>query len=218
MSWKVRHQGSPRSIDDLSLAQVLEGLQEGLWEPTDEVMGAGDRQWTAIENHPQLAEAAADVEPPTMPVHEDETRLDMNPLIDVALVLLIFFILTTSYATLQKLLETPDWSKDVEGPLKTVKNVNIDEVVIKVRALKENDKPVFYVENDKVDQQSLLPALASKAKSTRRTQVLIDASDDIDWGTVVAVQDAAKGAGCERAYFLKKKPAAGETAPSEKKP
>ena len=62
MTWKVRHQGSPQSVEGLTLAQVVEGLQDGLWEPTDEVMGPQDKDWVAIENHPQLAEVAMAVE------------------------------------------------------------------------------------------------------------------------------------------------------------
>jgi biopolymer transport protein ExbD len=216
MTWKIRHEGSPRSIDDLSVAQVVEGLQDGLWAPTDEVMGPSDRHWIAIENHPQFVEAAADLEPPQAPDHEDETRLDMNPLIDVALVLLIFFILTTSYATLQKLLETPDYtSHDVEGDVVHRKGPPPENVVIKVRALQENGKSVFFVENQRVDEKSLLPELARYSRATHRTQLLIDAADDLDWGSVVAIEDAAKGAGIERAYFLnKRKPATAPPRPS----
>src|SRR6516162_1892381 len=104
MSWKVRHEGSPQSIEGLTLTQVVEGLQDGQWVPTDEVMGPTDHDWQSIDNHPALEEAAAEVMPPPQ-VHEDETRLDMNPLIDVCLVLLIFFILTMSYGALEKILE-----------------------------------------------------------------------------------------------------------------
>src|SRR5260370_30512233 len=100
MNWKIRHEGSPKAVEDLTLPEVLEGLQDGLWEPTDEVMGPDDQAWIAIENHPQLEEVAADLELPPGPSHHDETHLDMTPLIDVCLVLLIFFILTTSYAML----------------------------------------------------------------------------------------------------------------------
>jgi hypothetical protein len=54
--WKVRHQGSPSALGDLTLAQVAEGLADGQWEPTDEVMGPGDTTWVPIESHPQLEE------------------------------------------------------------------------------------------------------------------------------------------------------------------
>src|SRR5258708_16016416 len=107
MSWTIRHEGSPRSVEGLTAAQVIEGLQEGQWEPTDEVRGPDDGIWLPIENHPQFAELAAEIEPEHLGRREDETRLDMNPLIDVCLVLLIFFILTTTYPPLQKILPIP---------------------------------------------------------------------------------------------------------------
>ena len=64
MSWKVRHEGSPQFVQGLTLAQVVEGLRDGQWELTDEVMGPGDSAWVAIESHPQLAEVAEDLQPP----------------------------------------------------------------------------------------------------------------------------------------------------------
>ena len=48
MSWKIRHEGSPQSIDNLTLEQVVEGLQDGHWEATDEVMGPQDTEWVAV--------------------------------------------------------------------------------------------------------------------------------------------------------------------------
>src|SRR5262245_38710805 len=98
MPWQLRHQGSPQAVTGLSLQQIAEGLRDGLWETTDEVMCPSDQVWQAIENHPALAELAEEIEAPP-PLHRDEgTHLDFNALIDVCLVLLIFFILTTTYA------------------------------------------------------------------------------------------------------------------------
>jgi biopolymer transport protein ExbD len=205
MSWKIRHQGSPQSLEGLSLTQVVEGLQDGLWDPTDEVMGPDDAQWEAIENHPTLAEVAADLEPPPAKPHEDETRLDMNPLIDVALVLLIFFILTTSYAALQKVIDMPGASAKDDRPLRRVKSETVKEVMIKVEARKEGDKKVIRVENEPVDQQFLRAKLAQYVKDTRKTNLLIDAQG-IDLGTLVAIQDAAKGAGFQMIYYASKNP------------
>src|SRR5262245_35134785 len=97
MKWTVRHQGSPRQVSGLTLQQLIEGLQDGQWDSTDEVKGPQDTAWLAIEEHPQLADVVHDLDPLEI-VHEEEpTHLDMNALIDVCLVLLIFFILTTSY-------------------------------------------------------------------------------------------------------------------------
>ena len=58
MSWQIRHEGSPRALEGLTLPDIVQGLQDGAWEPTDEVRGPGDNRWVAIENHPQLAEVA----------------------------------------------------------------------------------------------------------------------------------------------------------------
>src|SRR5690606_10108525 len=98
MSWQVRHEGSPRTIDNLSYEQVVAGLHEGLWEATDEVRGPADPDWVRLESHPRLEEVCLDLEPSGPLTHEEEARLDMNALIDVCLVLLVFFIITTSYA------------------------------------------------------------------------------------------------------------------------
>ena len=56
MSWKVRHEGSPRAVEGLTAGQVAQGLVDGHWEPTDEVMGPDDQQWVAIENHQKATE------------------------------------------------------------------------------------------------------------------------------------------------------------------
>jgi biopolymer transport protein ExbD len=205
MTWKIRHEGSPQSVEGLTTAEVVEGLQDGLWEPTDEVMGPGDREWMAIENHSQLEEVVADLEPPPARVHEDEARLDMNPLIDVALVLLIFFMLITSYVALQKVLEMHYTPQDVEGKITRVDKARLlYDLTIKVKAFEEDGKPVIYVEETKVDPDSLMQELRGYVRKTQKTHVLIDAQN-VDWGTVVAIQDAAKGAGIDRAYLLNKK-------------
>ena len=40
----------------------------------------------------------------------------MNPLIDVCLVLLIFFILTITYASLERAIDVPQLNPDQKGP------------------------------------------------------------------------------------------------------
>ena len=64
MPWQVRHAGSPRVVRDLSLQQIVDGLQDGQWETTDEVLGPGEERWRTIDAHPQLADIAQDVEAP----------------------------------------------------------------------------------------------------------------------------------------------------------
>ena len=195
--WKVRHQGSPAALSDLTLAQVAEGLADGRWEPTDEVMGPNDTDWVPLESHPQLAEVAADLEPPPPRHYDDETRLDMNALIDVCLVLLIFFILTTSYAVLQKRLEAPGVSGDRLGPAIVTKE-KVEQQMIQVTIRMENGKPVTRVEDQVVDPSRLESELRRFVNASRKTQLLLQHDDDVPQRAVVEVLDAARGARMEK--------------------
>lgn len=204
MNWKVRHQGSPQAIEGLTLPQVAEGLRDGLWEVTDEVQGPGDRGWSAIETHPQLEEVAADIEPPPPRPHEDETKLDMNPLIDVALVLLIFFIITATYDTIRKVLDVPGTSsQDVKGALQITEK-EVAQMMVRVEARHKDGKVQIKVEDKPIKLEELERTLKDYAGKSHRSELLIDAIG-VDWGTLVAIQDAAKGAGMHRAYYLKQK-------------
>ncbi|HLJ92117.1 MAG TPA: biopolymer transporter ExbD [Gemmataceae bacterium] len=206
MTWRIRHQGSPRAVEGLTLDEVVEGLQDGLWEPTDEVMGPLDRDWVALESHPQFADLAMDLDTHPPRHYDDETHLDFNPLIDVCLVLLIFFILTTSYAALQKVLPMPGVSaQSVKGP-PVVTQEQVRQFMIKVEARQENGKPVVRVEGKPVEPlepDTLVGVIGQWVKKERKTELLIDAAD-VDWGTVVAIQDAAKGAGVEKVHLLER--------------
>src|SRR5262245_51194879 len=205
-AWNIRHEGSPRSIEGLTLQQVLEGLQDGRWEATDEVMGPHDRDWITIENHPELAEVAAELEPPPPRVYDDETRLDMNALIDVTLVLLIFFILTTTYASLQKIIDAA--SATAERPGDKIRQVDSDEVeesMIKVEARTvEKDgmaRTVLKVQGKEVAPEDLQTELRKHVGGQRR-KVLLDHDPKVPHGVIVAIQDDARSAGVSDVLFL----------------
>jgi biopolymer transport protein ExbD len=181
----------------LTLTQVAEGLADGRWEPTDEVMGPNDTSWVPIEIHPQLEPIAAELEPPPPHHYDDETRLDMTPLIDVCLVLLIFFILTTSYAVLQKRLEAPGVSAEKAGPA-VVTTEKVREQMVWVKVSMEDGKPVFKVEDQPVDASQLEGELRKFLVATKKTQLLLQIDDEVPHGVEVSVFDAAKGAGIEK--------------------
>jgi biopolymer transport protein ExbD len=195
--WKVRHQGSPSALGDLTLPQVAEGLADGRWEPTDEVMGPADKDWVPIESHPQLEAVAAELEPPPPRHYDDETRLDMNALIDVCLVLLIFFILTTTYAVLQKRMEAPGVSKDNPGPAVVTKE-QVEQQMIHVIVRMEGDKPAIQVEKQSVDLDNLASELSRYVRATRKTQLLLELDDEVPHRINIEVMDAAKKAGMEK--------------------
>jgi biopolymer transport protein ExbD len=203
-TWKVRHEGSPRSVDNLSLAQVVEGLQDGLWEATDEVMAPGNANWVAIENHPQLEEIAADLEPPQTRTYDDETRLDMNALIDVCLVLLIFFMLITSYSILQKRLEQPNVRDEGADGVPIVKK-DAQEQMLLVKVKMEDGQPVIRLEDKVIPVDALDVRFRQAVAGTPKNELLLDFDDDVPHRVIVAIQDAASGARFTRVHFVLRK-------------
>jgi biopolymer transport protein ExbD len=203
-TWHVRHEGSPAASELPSAQRVLEALRDGDLDQTDEVRGPTDRNWVSIEEHPQFAEAVAEMEPPPPP-HPDETRLDMNPLIDVALVLLIFFILTATYTTLRRAIELPpEPAADQSGkPQQVVKFEDVKDRVFKVKVRMEEGKPVIKIEDRVVLLDEIDTAMQEYVRSTGRKELWADVAPDVPWGIEARVYDAAKGADVHQIYWPK---------------
>ena len=211
MNYAVRHEGSPTSVAGLSAKEVIAGLQDGRWAPTDEVCDDDNPDWGALEDHPHFAEAAAEIEPPPRKEHPDETRLDMNPLIDVALVLLIFFILTTTYETIRKVLDLPGASAKAPGKVRQVDEQTVKKLTIVITVRQVNGQPVIRIEDRVVRLDELDAVLRQTVKASAKNIVLLDAAPDVDYGAVMAVMDAARGARITKTYFAlpaQKKPSA----------
>jgi biopolymer transport protein ExbD len=206
MSFSVRHEGSPVCVDHLSAADVAAGLRDGHWEPTDEVRDGNGSFWVPLEDHPQFAEAAADVEPPQRKLHPDETRLDMNPLIDVALVLLIFFILTTTYETIRKVLDLPGASSQKPGTVRRVTEETAKKLMILVTVTQEAGQPIIRIEKQPVRLDELDTTLRRAVTDSKKTTLLLDASPEVDYGVVMAVMDAARGAGISKTLMAQAPP------------
>jgi biopolymer transport protein ExbD len=199
----VRHEGSPIWVDGQTAADLVKGLRDGRWEPTDEVRGEADADWTFFEDHPRFAETAADIKPPPRKHHPDETRLDMNPLIDVALVLLIFFILTTTYETIRKVLDMPGASQKTGRP-RVVTLEEAKKATVLVTVVLANGRPVIKVEDQAVNIGDLDVALRRVVHNSKKTTLLLDAASPVDYGTVMAVVDKARAAGITRVLWADK--------------
>jgi biopolymer transport protein ExbD len=140
----------------------------------------------------------------------------MNALIDVCLVLLIFYMITAAYAALvQKTVPLPLSKVDQKG----IRVVRVDEVkskMILVHAYHdEKGKPVVLVQNQKlkdvlaadgavIDADKLRDALRPYVKSEHKTEVLLDARD-ISWENTIQIQDGARAAGVQVIRHLMKK-------------
>jgi biopolymer transport protein ExbD len=206
MSWQMRHQGSPKAVQGLTVAQIAQGLRDGLWSPTDEVRGPQDEEWAAIENHPQFAEVVEEVEDLPARFHGEEAHVDMNALIDVTMVLLIFFILTTTRSVaVQKIIPLPIIT-DAKTGKKVYHADQVKKYMITMQAVGERGKgltirvdgqpaDVLSADRQGVDRKKLAALLEPLVRGQPpRTELLLEAQD-VSWGLVVALQDSAKSAG-----------------------
>jgi len=201
MSWQVRHEGSPRTVDDLTPGQIAQGLEDGVWEPTDEVRSPDDANWVPIESHPVFAEVAADVDLTPEKKPDEGTHLDMTALIDVCLVLLVFFILTTGYAALQKMLEMGKLTEDKDHGVLKVSPEQVEKLMLKISVQMEEGEPVIRLEKEKVLPADLPARLANLVRQSHKVHLIARHDDDVPWGTVAVVHDAAKFAGIQEAVY-----------------
>jgi biopolymer transport protein ExbD len=203
-TWQVRQEGSPTTVNYASAEEVVAALRDGIWLPTDEVKGPADSRWVPIEAHPAFEDVAAEAEEPAP--HADETHLDMNPLIDVCLVLLIFFILTISYESLERAIDVPQDNTEEKGTsLPKVKYDDIKDRVFVVVARMEGEKPVVKLEKETVAIGDLDRKMKELIDRTGRKEMLLDLDGNVPWGIETAILDAAKGNGVHN-ILLRPKP------------
>ncbi len=206
MSWKIRYEGSDTIVDVPTAQRVLDGVREGEWQTTDDIRGPSDTAWTPIEEHPQYADAIAEMEPVALP-EADETHLDMNPLIDVALVLLIFFILTTTYAVLRRTIDVPSEPDPDKGQAQKQKTPTeqVLERSFKVEAWLIDDRARVKVNDKIVEVEDLEKTLKDAMKVTNHTEMLLEFEGRIPWGVLAQIIDAAKAAEVTNITFKRKK-------------
>ncbi|HZZ79221.1 MAG TPA: biopolymer transporter ExbD [Gemmataceae bacterium] len=213
MPWQLRHEGSPEVLLDLSPQEIVDGLRDGMWETTDEVLGPGEAAWRKIEAHPQFVEVAEELAVPPPVRHEEPSSLDMNALIDVCLVLLIFFMITTAYAALvQKSVPLPTTKTDAKG-MRVLRVDQVKSQMIRVQAYRDKSGKInVLVQNQtvkdavsadgKIDVDRVRDAIEPYVKGEdRKTEVLLDARE-VTWENVIQIQDGARAAGVQIVHHL----------------
>jgi biopolymer transport protein ExbD len=194
-TWSVRKEGSAEVYQFSTPEQVHQALRDGHFAPTDEVRGPGESAWQSFEQHPLFAEAVVEYEPP-VGEGPDETHLDMNPLIDVCLVLLIFFILNITYASLERAIEVPEDSAEDKG-MPEVQLKDLQDKVFVVTAKMEGDKPVIRIgvvnSLKEVPLERLYKEMEQLINTTGRKEMVMDIDEYVPWGIETAILDAAKG-------------------------
>ena len=117
----------------------------------------------------------------------DEPRVDLTPMVDVVFLLLIFFMISTTFV------ETPGIS--VNLPESSIDVVEKEPQEIKVFI---NAKGVIVLDDQKVSTEDLRKQLASMGDKTAKTTFVLMADRAVSHGVVVEVMGIAKQAGFEQ--------------------
>jgi len=123
-------------------------------------------------------------------VERKEAAFDLMPLIDVVFLLIIFFMLTTSFRTIFQGIK-------VDLPTTTTKQEKIEQNII-ITITKDN---VLYLDKTRVTTSNLV-SLLKKKLGGKKGLVMINADKLVRHGKVVEIMDLAKQAGADRVGIL----------------
>ncbi len=115
---------------------------------------------------------------------EEDTRIDLTPLVDTVFLLLIFFMLASSFVIVPGI--------KVELPQAVHERILREKQEIRITITRDNR---IYVGRNRVDLDSLGKIFRERAKKAPSTLVVINADSRALHGRVVEVMDLAKTAG-----------------------
>lgn len=116
--------------------------------------------------------------------NEEETEIDLTPMLDVVFIMLIFFIVTASFIKEFGLeVDRPDDAPEVDIPQEN------QNVLININASSE-----ILVDNRRVDIRSVRSLIQRKLAENPEGSVIISAHSEARANTYAAVADAAKQA------------------------
>ncbi|ABO24341.1 biopolymer transporter ExbD [Shewanella loihica] len=117
---------------------------------------------------------------------EEEAQIDMTPMLDIVFIMLIFFIVTTSFIKPSGL----DYNKPEASQATTQKSANIFIGVSKTGVIK--------MENRQVDIERVTANVERMLAESPEAAVLIEADKEAEHGIVVKVMDNVKKAGINK--------------------
>jgi biopolymer transport protein ExbD len=112
----------------------------------------------------------------------------------VALVLLIFFILTTTYEELRKKFPAPEANRDQIKQAAILDDDTLKRLTIRVTVTQESGKPVIRIQGDPVDEKDLLEKIKYWKGKAHSDKLAVEMDKNAPWKIFMAIQDAAAGA------------------------
>ncbi len=117
---------------------------------------------------------------------DEEAQIDMTPMLDIVFIMLIFFIVTTSFIKPSGL----DYNKPEASQATTKKSANIFIGVSKTGVIK--------MENRQVDVERVTANVERMLAESPEAAVLIEADKEAEHGLVIKVMDNVKKAGIDK--------------------
>jgi biopolymer transport protein ExbD len=120
-------------------------------------------------------------------IHSEEAEINITPMLDVVFIMLIFFIVTTSFVK--------EIGIDVNRPSNApIKEQKISEVI----AIRIDDLGQVSVQNRSVDIRAVRANIESALATKPNAAVVVIADRDSDAGILVQVIDQARVAGADK--------------------
>ena len=113
-----------------------------------------------------------------------ENPPDITPMIDVVFLLLIFFMLSTTFIVKPGI--------NISLPKSSAEEIRKQKEEIEISISREGG---FYLDGDKVDLETLKERFINAAKTSIESVVIINADEKASHGDVVAIMDIAKESG-----------------------
>ena len=111
-----------------------------------------------------------------------ELALEITPLIDVVFLLLIFFLVATTFEDINSGIK-------IDLPQSTIREIkNIKEILLNFKEKGKNQKV-------KVNKNNLKTELENKLKESEEKNIVISADKNLDYGFIVEIMTISKEAG-----------------------
>ena len=123
---------------------------------------------------------------------QDEAEVDMTPMLDIVFIMLIFFIVTTSFVKEKGL--------DINRPKQTVSNPKDKK---KSLVIKINDDGSIWMDNRMVDVERVALNIESFLSENMVSMAVINAEPNVEHQVVVSVIDQIHGAGLQASIASK---------------
>lgn len=186
-----------RVYRDVPFTVVGDWIQQGRLLEKDKVRPAGTQEWLPLGKVPLFTPYLPKPEPPRAedkaealerveldfewkkPAVEEEEDVDMIPLIDISLVLLIFFMMTAGHLLSVSAIETPQTraSKAIQpGP---------QNLTVGLRLV--GGKPTYYLGDQvssSISEKELLAEVSKQVKSNPSLNVIVKAHQAVPYDTV----------------------------------